>query len=619
MPELNARDPGKTEATAGEVLGHVHSVTGAQASIGLLSARGLHHAGATVGKFIKIHTGKALLIGVITDVSLLVSPNIGEQRYYGVAHVDLTGEIGDRGGKIGFRRGVTDYPSIGDAASALTSNELRLVFDTSAAKTIKIGQLQQDNTITVAVDVDEMLSKHFAVLGTTGVGKSSAVAVILQQILQVRPDVRILLLDVHNEYGRCFGERAYLVNPGNLRLPFWLFNFEEIVDVFFGGRPGLDEEVEILAEVIPQAKITYTQYRYTIERPAIKKQDPKSSGYTVDTPVPYRLADLLAQIDERMGKLENRSSRLVHHKLMTRIETVSNDPRYAFMFENANVGGDTMAESISQLFRLPADGRPMTIMQLAGLPAEVVDAVVSVLCRMAFDFGMWSDTASPMLIVCEEAHRYASVDRTVGFGPTRRAISRLAKEGRKYGVFLGLVTQRPAEVDPTILSQCSTLFAMRMSNDRDQALLRSAVSDSAANLFAFVPALGTREALAFGVGTPLPTRLTFAELPRQLLPRSEAFTGHPANQMGGQDLNFIAAVVERWRGATMRRRVAADEAAREVKPTVGAEAVPPPPPVPPAPPLAPEPGRFSLLKKPLTDKPDPYAALRSPAAAQGNR
>ena len=619
MPELNARDPGKTEATAGEVLGHVHSVTGAQASIGLLSARGLHHAGATVGKFIKIHTGKALLIGVITDVSLLVSPNIGEQRYCGVAHVDLTGEIGDRGGKIGFRRGVTDYPSIGDAASALTSNELRLVFDTSAAKTIKIGQLQQDSTITVAIDVDEMLSKHFAVLGTTGVGKSSAVAVILQQILQVRPDVRILLLDVHNEYGRCFGERAYLVNPGNLRLPFWLFNFEEIVDVFFGGRPGLDEEVEILAEVIPQAKITYTQYRYTIERPAIKKQDPKSNGYTVDTPVPYRLADLLAQIDERMGKLENRSSRLVHHKLMTRIETVSNDPRYAFMFENANVGGDTMAESISQLFRLPAEGRPMTIMQLAGLPAEVVDAVVSVLCRMAFDFGMWSDTASPMLIVCEEAHRYASVDRTVGFGPTRRAISRLAKEGRKYGVFLGLVTQRPAELDPTILSQCSTLFAMRMSNDRDQALLRSAVSDSAANLFAFVPALGTREALAFGVGTPLPTRLTFAELPRQLLPRSEAFIGDPANQMGGQDLNFIAAVVERWRGATMRRRVAADEAAREVKPTVGAEAVPPLPPVPPAPPLAPEPGRFSLLKKPLTDKPDPYAALRSPAAAQGNR
>src|ERR1022692_2154577 len=210
-----------------------------------------------------------------------------------------------------------------------------------------------------------------------------------------------------------------------------------------------------------------------------------------------------------------------------------------------------MGESSTRRFCWPPQGRPMTIMQLAGLPAEVVDAVVSVLCRMAFDFGMWSDTASPMLIVCEEAHRYAAVDRSIGFGPTRRAISRIAKEGRKCGVFLGLVTQRPAELDPTIISQCSTLFAMRMSNDRDQGLLRSAVSDSAANLFAFVPALGTREALAFGAGVPLPTRLTFPELPPHMLPKSDTFANDKAMQASGQDVNFIASVVDRWRSATM--------------------------------------------------------------------
>ena len=213
-----------------------------------------------------------------------------------------------------------------------------------------------------------------------------------------------------------------------------------------------------------------------------------------------------------------------------------------------------MAESISQLFRLPADGKPMTIMQLAGFPAEVVDPVVSVLCRLAFDFGLWSDGAAPLLIVCEEAHRYASVDRTIGFGPTRRAISRIAKEGRKCGVFLALATQRPAELDPTIISQCSTLFAMRMSNDRDQALLRSAVSDAAANLFGFVPSLGTREALAFGVGVPLPTRLTFSELPPQIIPRSEAFAGEQALPTANRDLSFIAAVLERWRGSMARVR-----------------------------------------------------------------
>ncbi len=519
-----------------------------------------------------------------------------------------------------------------------------MVFDISGTKTIKVGQLQQDGAIPVSVDVDAMLGMHFAVLGTTGVGKSSALALILQQLLQVRPDVRILLLDVHNEYGRCFGERAYVSNPGNLKLPFWLFNFEEIVDVFFGGRPGLDEEIEVLAEVIPVAKATYTQYRANADRLALKRFDPKSIGFTVDTPVPYRLADLLAQIDERMGKLENRSSRLMYHKLMQRIETVSNDPRYAFMFENANVGGDTMAESISQLFRLPSAGKPMTVMQLAGFPAEVVDSVVSVLCRMAFEFGLWSDGAAPMLFVCEEAHKYASADRSIGFGPTRRAISRLAKEGRKYGVFLGLVTQRPAELDPTIISQCSTLFAMRMSNDRDQALLRSAVSDTAANLFTFVPSLGTREALAFGVGVPLPTRLTFTELPAQLLPRSETFSGASDAQAIGQDLSFIGSVVERWRGATMSQRAAAETTrdSRLAPPAPApapatASSLPPLPPMPAAampaapmpaapmpaapPPLAPasDPNRHSLLKKPLIDRPDHYGALRSPPPMPPNR
>jgi DNA helicase HerA-like ATPase len=614
-----APETGRVANATGSMLGYIQSVHGSQASVSLLPhGSGLNRAGGTVGKFVKIHTGKALLIGLITDIDAEQSAK--DRGHCGIAHVDLTGEISDRDGAVRFRRGITEYPAIGDPATALTGNELRVVFDPPGAKTLKIGQLQQDNAISVGLDLDELLSKHFAVLGTTGVGKSSAVALILQQIMQARQNLRVLLLDVHNEYGHCFGERANIVNPRNLKLPFWLFNFEEIIDIFFGGRPALDEEVEILAEVIPLAKAGYTQYRAGSERTAIKKVDPKNVGYTVDTPIPYRLADLLGQIDERMGKLENRSSRLVYHKLMSRIETVSNDPRYGFMFENANVGGDTMAEALSQLFRVPAQGKPMTIMQLAGFPAEVVDAVVSVLCRMAFDFGLWSDGASPMLLVCEEAHRYAAADRGVGFGPTRRAISRLAKEGRKYGVFLGLVTQRPAELDPTIISQCSTLFAMRMSNDRDQALLRSAVSDHAANLFAFVPTLGTREAVAFGVGVPLPTRLTFTELPQHLLPRGDSFVKESGLKAGGEDLNFISSVVERWRGATMRAN--SDDVAREVKHGPAAEAAPahPAPALPPAPAPTADPSRISLLRKPIADRPDALALLRAaPAGAQPQR
>ncbi len=602
---------GKAANATATLLGYIHSVHGSQASIALMPhGSGLNRASATVGKFVKIHTARALLIGLITDVTAEASAK--DRSYCGIANADLTGEIAQQGGTIRFRRGITEYPTIGDSVTALTSDELRVVFDPPGAKTLKIGQLLQDTAISVGLDIDELVSKHFAVLGTTGVGKSSAVALVLQKIMQARQSLRVLLLDVHNEYSRCFGERAYIVNPRNLKLPFWLFNFEEIVDVLYGGRPALDEELSILAEVIPLAKATYTQYRAGAERMAIKKPDAKNVGFTVDTPVPYRLADMLSQIDERMGKLENRSSRLIYHKLMSRIEAISNDPRYGFMFENANVGGDTMAEALSQLFRVPANGKPMTVLQLAGFPSEVVDAVVSVLCRMAFDFGLWSDGASPMLLVCEEAHRYAAADRTVGFGPTRRAISRLAKEGRKYGVFLGLVTQRPAELDPTIISQCSTLFAMRMSNDRDQALLRSAVSDHGANLFVYVPTLGTREAVVFGVGVPLPTRLTFAELPAHLLPQSDSFAKDSDLKADNEDANFISTVVERWRSATMKTN--AEDAVREARQTA-ADAGP----AQPAPSLAPaapgaDPSRFSLLKKPVADRPDSLALLRAAAA-----
>jgi DNA helicase HerA-like ATPase len=348
-----------------------------------------------------------------------------------------------------------------------------------------------------------------------------------------------------------------VASPRSLRLPFWLFNFEEFVDVLFGARPGVEEELEILSEVIPLAKNTYGQYQRAPERGLLKRAEARIGNYTVDTPVPYRLADLVNLIDERMGKLENRASRMKYHKLISRIETVRNDPRYGFMFENANVGGDTMAEVLSQLFRLPPNGKPMTVLQLAGLPAEVVDAVVSVVCRMAFEFGLWSDGAFPMLLVCEEAHRYASADRSIGFGPTRKAVSRIAKEGRKYGVFLGLVTQRPAELDATILSQCSTIFAMRLANDRDQAILRSAVSDAAANLLSFVPSLGTREVFAFGEGVALPTRLRFAQLPPHLLPKSEAVgDGVGAGAGADGELGAIFAAVERWRGASMRHQMA---------------------------------------------------------------
>jgi DNA helicase HerA-like ATPase len=545
--------PSSVEASLGAVLG----VRGSEARVGLPAPALSDLQRATVGTFLAIAAGPHLLVGVVTEVD--GNADRGDPRFGAIARVDLMGEIKQDRGVEHFVRGVSAYPAIGDSARIIGAEELRLIYRTSGARTIDVGALHHDETIHATVDVDNLLAKHFAILGSTGVGKSSGVAVLINAILDARPDLRAFLLDGHNEYGRCFGSRANVVSVAQLKLPFWLFNFEEFVDALYYGRPGVEEELEILAEQIPIAKGLYQSQRGQSERVGLRRIDPRNAGFTVDTPVPYTMQDLVALIDERMGRLENRASRMRHHHLISRIDGLRNDARYAFMFENANVGGDTMVEILTYLFRLEPNGQPLTVLQLAGLPVEVVDAVVSLLSRFAFDFGLWSDGAMPMLFVCEEAHRYASVDHSVGFAPTRRALLRIAKEGRKYGVCLGLVTQRPAELDPTIISQCSTLFAMRMVNDRDQALLRSAVTDAAANLVAFVPSLGTREVVGFGEGFPLPTRLSFKALPAGQIPHSETFREDGAVDKVCDTQPFVKRVVERWRGAAVAKLVAKDE------------------------------------------------------------
>ena len=537
------------------------AVSGAQVTVGLsLTVTPGDGGRSTVGKFLGVVSNGAIIVGMITEIS---ERPLREQEpsCRSTARLDLVGEIkASKTGAARFQRGVTEYPLIGEAAIMMTDRELKLIYGVGESRFAHVGMLQQDATIPANIDIEQLVSKHFAVLGTTGVGKSNGVAIVLQRILDERPDLRIFLIDPHNEYGRCFGDKAQVLTPRNLRLPFWLFNFEETIDAFFSGRADVDEEIEILSEVIPLAKAVYLKYTNQNDRSSLaKKKDIRNPGYGVDTPVPYRIEDLITLIDERMGKLENRSSRMVYHKLIQRIQTFRNHPRYGFMFENATVGGDTMAEVVSHLFRMPTNGKPMTIMQLAGFPAEVVDSVVSVLSRMAFDFGLWSDGAMPLLFVCEEAHRYAPAESKTGFGPTRRSLSRIAKEGRKYGVFLGLVTQRPAEIDSTIISQCSTLFVMRLSNDRDQALIRSAVSDAGVSLLTFIPSLGTGEVFAFGAGVTLPTRMKFRELPPELRPMSEA--GGSTRAAAGQvpDRDLVGSVIERWRAATMSQKATLDD------------------------------------------------------------
>ena len=181
---------------------------------------------------------------------------------------------------------------------------------------------------------------------------------------------------------------------------------------------------------------------------------------------------------------------------------------------------------------------------MAGMPSEVVNSVCSVLARLAFDLALWSEGRLKLLLLCEEAHRYMPADARLGFAPTRHALSRIAKEGRKYGCYLGVVTQRPGELDPTILSQCSTFFAMRLANEQDQAIIRSAIADSSASTLAFLSSMGQREAIAFGEGVATTMRLKFEKLAQELIPGTAKRDDLESDVDGDVDL---AAIVERLR------------------------------------------------------------------------
>lgn len=534
-------------AAAAAVVGQLVAVTGAHATVRFSDASlagDSDEADFSVGAYLAIRTPRSLIIGVLCDIS--VAADAATQAG---GRMDMLGEIiTDASGAARFHRGVSHYPKVGSTVLRAGERELRLIFDVSGPSTIQIGHLQQDRRIGAYVDVEEMVQKHFAIFGSTGSGKSSGVALILREIMAARMDLRVLLIDPHNEYASCFEDKAHVLRPGNLKLPYWLFNFDETVEIIFGKRTDLTDEIGLLSELIPLAKNEYARARAGVTS-TYRMIETDGGRYTADSPVPYRMDELIALADSRMGKLENQATAARYQRLIMRINAVRKNPRYAFIFDEAHAANDNMVDVLCQLLRLEESERLMTIVQLAGFPAEMFDALVSVLFRMAFEFGLWSDGALPLLMVCEEAHQYANSDRSIGFQPARDALSRISKEGRKYGVFLGLVTQRPAQIDPTLVSQCSTVFAMRMGNEADQRIVRSAVSDPGDRLLGFLPALGTREALAFGAGVPVATRLRFKELPEQYIPRSEAVWGSRVEAGCTVDRKLVESVVARWRGA----------------------------------------------------------------------
>ncbi|MBZ9846671.1 ATP-binding protein [Mesorhizobium sp. CA14] len=525
------------------ILGNVVQCDGARATISAHAedAEGTVTGLWTVGRMISINLGSTRTVGLVYAIGKSDRAwNPDGQNLIEVS-VELVGEVRDGvepGAKPVFDRGITTYPHIGAIAHRIRTRDLQAVYDLAGRHSVTIGTLSQDESIDANIAIDDTLARHFAIVGTTGVGKSTAVSLLLRKTIASRPDLRVLILDPHNEFAASLPEYCVKVDSKTLDLPFWMFRLEEFAEVLFRGRETVPEEVDVLRDLIPAAK---NLYRNPSSGTYIRRG---SDALTADTPVPYRVADLIKQIDERMGMLESKNDRPTLKSLKTRIESAAADPRYRFMF-NSRLIEDTIHETIGNIFRVPSHGRPVTCFEMAGMPSEVVNSVCSVLARLAFDLALWSEGRLKLLLLCEEAHRYMPADPRLGFAPTRHALSRIAKEGRKYGCYLGVVTQRPGELDPTILSQCSTFFAMRLANEQDQAIIRSAIADSSASTLAFLSSMGQREAIAFGEGVATTMRLKFEKLPQEFIPGT-AKGEQIEPSVDGNDVD-LAMIVERLR------------------------------------------------------------------------
>jgi len=550
------------------LLGTVEDVTGPTVRIkladdtahGLLFVNGEGYRVGQVGSFARIPGGYFDLFGIVSQVGAGAAPVVADtlptpgSRWL---RIELVGE-GRRG--VGFERGISQYPSIGDQAHVVTDSDLRAIYapgDEDAY--IAIGRVASSESIRAYVNLNRLVSRHSAVVGSTGAGKSTAVASLLSAVSDsVRfPAARVVLLDIHGEYAKAFGDRARVFRIGAdeskgeqpLCVPFWALTSEELTSVAFGTVSG--SAMAAIQESIATMKRTSLPGGNATTLPV--------ADITVDSPLPFCIHKLWYDIHchhyatHSVSANQNQTeftrqfetaldgtTRLVGSALSVErprfkaivdksiykgaaadqpkgpidlLEAKLRDPRLAFLFRPGDWAVSETGQTVSDLDTLLNEWigaeQPITVFDLSGIPTTVLDDLVGALLRILYDGLFWGRAlpvggrSRPLMVVLEEAHSYLGSQSK---GRAASAARRIAKEGRKYGVGLMLVSQRPSEIDNTILAQCGTLVAMRLTNEADRGQIRSCASDNLEGLFSMLPILRTGEALIVGEAVSMPIR-----------------------------------------------------------------------------------------------------------------
>lgn len=533
-----------------------------------------------VGTLVRVPQGPVYLLGSvilvgISELSPPPAPTHLPHQGDRWLQVQLLGEVDALGA---FQRGVSTYPGLDDPVYFTTADELGAVYPPASEERVRIGGLSAAPEIPVSLDAARLVTRHAAVVGSTGSGKTSAVASLLQGFIAGGWDsANIVVVDPHGEYGAAFGETAATrsvvatTEDSLLRVPYWALSAQALLWVLcrLDGRTVVDRFSELVVE---------NRRKFAN---AAAWLDLDAESINADTPIPYDLRRVWYELDwanrvtvtqkvggtdcvEDPGDADSltpatftpygpgagqpvQGEKYRHYTpAPERLRLRLSDPRFQFFLQPPD---PTQADPLVEMVReWLGKERPVSVLDFSGVPADVADVAIGVVLQLLFEIAVRSTEAGigrprPVLVVLEEAHRYLGGDTSAQLA--RESANRIAREGRKYGVGLTLVTQRPSELPDTALAQCGTIVALRLTNGSDQATVRAALPDSVSGLADILPSLRTGEALVSGEAIVLPTRTLLRR------PDPEPQAGDPSLsgwRVTPPQENAVEQVISRWRG-----------------------------------------------------------------------
>jgi len=497
------------------------------------------------GSYVAITQGNIKLLAVVTSIGEIPAPN-GQGTRKSINLIPL-GEVSR--GHV-FQSGITNYPVTGAEVHTVNREDIESIFIKFRAQGYAVGHSTADETIDVCMDPAALFGRHFAILGQSGAGKSWTVANLLQRAVRSMPKAHIILLDLHGEYSweDDEGERHYAfdkettryIDARDLEIPYWLMTFSELVDLLIDrSDDSASSQIAFLRDCVQD----------------LRNKSNKDLGIghlSIDSPVYFSLQEMHGYFEAankatiNFGKEKGPLAGLFDQFLM-RLQSRMNDKRYDFLLNPRHrKSSDTLPGLLRDFVGLGEPRAQITIIDLSSVPFDVRPVVTAQVGRLAFEFNYWNPKFKefPLLLVCEEAHAYIPREGGSQYEGTRRSMQRIAKEGRKYGVGLAVVTQRPHELSETVLAQCSTFVCLRLTNPDDQDYVRDLVPEAERDFIDILSSLGQGEAMIMGLAVPLPTRVQLFKPDPPPNSSSVDFYRHWVT--GPADLD-VDDIVNRWR------------------------------------------------------------------------